>query len=72
MATRIILFTVFCFFLPGCGEAQFTDNFSDGDFTLNPTWEGDQSKFSINSGRMRLAAPAVAGNSYLATLGVAR
>src|SRR5258708_31111411 len=47
--------------------AQFTDNFSDGDFTGNPTWTGDNSKFIINSGKLKLQAPSVAETAFLST-----
>jgi hypothetical protein len=47
--------------------AQFSDNFSDGDFTTNPAWEGNDSKFSVSSGQLKLSAPAEAGNAFLST-----
>jgi hypothetical protein len=48
--------------------AQFTDNFSDGDFTANPTWSGDAANFSVQSEILRLTAPAVADQMYLSTV----
>jgi hypothetical protein len=31
------------------GNAQFIDNFSDGDFTTNPVWNGDAATYKINT-----------------------
>src|SRR5690348_13809265 len=47
--------------------AQFQDNFTDGDFSNNPGWLGDDSLFTVSSGQLHLQAPAVAGSAYLAT-----
>lgn len=47
---------------------QVMENFSDGNFTENPAWYGDTSHFIVNAnGQLQLSAPAVAGQSYLAT-----
>lgn len=49
--------------------AQITDNFSDGNFTSNPAWQGDAANFIVNTaGELQLNAPA-AGNSSLAVQG---
>jgi Lamin Tail Domain/Bacterial Ig-like domain len=47
--------------------AQFTDNFSDGDFAFSPIWSGMTAKFTISTGQLRLQAPAVGDIAYLST-----
>lgn len=47
--------------------SQFSDDFSDGDFTNNPTWFGDDANFSVQNNELRLTAPAAADQSYLVT-----
>ena len=48
--------------------AQFTDDFSDGDFLNNPTWIGDTSHFSVNiTSELQLDNAGQAGNSFLST-----
>lgn len=56
----------FLFLAPFFASAQFSDNFSDGNFSSNPTWVGDTDKFIIESGILKLN-DNVAGQSYLAT-----
>ncbi len=48
-------------------SAQFTDDFSDGDFTASPTWSGDDTEFEILNDTLHLNAPAVTDESYLST-----
>lgn len=56
-----------CLF-PVLGLGQFTDNFSDGDYTANPLWDGDTARFDVNgSNELWLNAPAVADTAVLYT-----
>ena len=46
-------------------HAQISDDFSDGNFTATPVWQGDVANFVVNtSGELQLNAPA-AGTSLL-------
>jgi hypothetical protein len=47
--------------------SQFSDSFADGDFTANPVWTGNNSKFIVSTNRLKLQAPAVNDNAYLST-----
>jgi hypothetical protein len=56
------------FFWNGAVRAQFSDDFSDGNFSSNPEWIGDTANFQINgNNQLQLMAPAVTGVSQLAT-----
>ena len=46
-------------------NAQLADNFTDGDFTSNPQWQGDSADFIVNSGGMLQLNSAIAVNSTL-------
>lgn len=52
--------------LPQVGMAQVTDAFNDGNFSINPVWQGTTDKFTANSGQLRLNGD-VAATSYLST-----
>ena len=60
------IFTAFLL-LPLIASAQLADNFSDGDFTGNPTWVGKTDSFYIDNGMLRSNGPQASSNIYLAT-----
>ena len=65
--TMKYILLVICLIFSQAISAQFVDTFSDGDFTQNPTWTGEDSRFSIDNLQLRLQAPAVASSAYLST-----
>ncbi|MEP2023392.1 lamin tail domain-containing protein, partial [Reichenbachiella sp.] len=60
------LITLLCLIQFQLSIAQISDDFSDGDFTNNPTWSGDDGDFTIDSEELHLDA-ASPGESYLTT-----
>ncbi|MFM7662227.1 MAG: lamin tail domain-containing protein [Bacteroidota bacterium] len=61
------LFVVFMLLLAAKVSAQVVDNFSDGDFTANPTWSGTTADFIVNSSQQLQLNNTVAATSYLST-----
>lgn len=63
---KIILFFLL---LPCFAQSQFIDDFSDGDFTTNPTWGGDVDSFQVNSSlQLQLNGSGLGdGTSWLST-----
>ena len=63
-----VLFSISLILLNLSSFAQFTDNFTDGDFTNNPTWTGNTTDFQVNTNfELQLNAPAVTSSKYLVT-----
>ncbi len=63
----------FCIFfamtLTGLSQLYLSDDFSDGDFSHNPPWMGDTSKFTVNGiGELQLNDQPVSGKALLYTL----
>ena len=58
----ILLFTSTIIF------AQFTDNFTDGDFTQNPVWTGDIDSFIVNVNHELQLNASASGYSYISTV----
>jgi hypothetical protein len=63
----IIFFLIPFLFTFHASFAQFADNFSDGDFTLNPVWQGSTSNFIINSSKQLQSKDTNANSTYLST-----
>ena len=60
----LLLFCLGCLF----SQAQFQDDFGDGNFTTNPVWNGSTADFTISGNKNWLQLKAgTAGNSYLST-----
>lgn len=49
------------------GFSQINDTFEDGNFSVNPTWSGTATDFSVIDGILQLAAAPVSSSSFLAT-----
>lgn len=64
MNLRLLLLPI-TFILTSVFYAQVSDNFTDGDFTQNPSWQGTNADFTVNaSGELQLNSLAAA-TSYL-------
>jgi hypothetical protein len=53
--------------LPLLSAAQVSDDFSDGDFSKNPSWNGDQAEFSVNAAHQLQLVSTGENNSALST-----
>jgi hypothetical protein len=48
-------------------KGQVTDDFSDGDFTVNPAWQGTTSDFIVNANQQMQLNNSIASTSYITT-----
>ncbi len=67
--SNLIPSVVVCFLLmfSSLASAQFYDPFSDGNYSLNPTWSGDTANFKVNASHRLQSKDTTAGRSYLST-----
>jgi len=68
MKTNYLFFyCIFCLIsAASIAQVGFNDDFSDGDFSTNPTWLGDTSKFQVNSSnQLQLNDSSASGIAYL-------
>ncbi len=59
---------ILLFLLPFTGFAQVWDDFSDGNFTQNPSWSGDIDRFEVNEDFQLQLKSDGEGTSHLATV----
>lgn len=58
-----------CLLLCIKGNSQFTDNFNDGDFTVNPAWVGNTADWMVNPSLQLQSNNTVASSTfYLSTI----
>lgn len=62
MRTTLLLFL----FLPLWAMAQVMDDFSDGNFTANPSWYGTDTCFTVNTGKQLQSSATFSGEACLA------
>jgi hypothetical protein len=62
-------FIPLAFALSSCSPVpcQINDNFSDGDFNMNPTWSGSTDIFVVNANQELQVFNTTGGQSYLST-----
>lgn len=61
------LFIVLTLLFPFLVWNQVIDDFSDGDFTANPAWNGTNSTYVVNANQQLQLSNSVAASSYLST-----
>ena len=67
MLKKALLLILSCYLFSA--KAQFSDSFSDSNFTFNPTWIGQDTNFKVDTNilQLRLNAPSATSQSFLST-----
>ncbi len=60
-------FGILFLFFAISAQAQFTEDFSDGDLTNNPTWSSDTIKFQVVNGQLQSNSTVINNTFYLST-----
>ncbi len=64
---KLLFFILVCWCFLEKSHAQVIDDFSDGDFSNNPTWSGTTGDFIVNGTQQLQLTSLVAGASYITT-----
>ena len=68
MREKVWVLFFLMFLLAKSASAQITEDFSDGDFTTNPAWTGDENDFIVNPGLQLQSNKTIANSTfYLST-----
>ncbi len=67
MNKRLIFCLPALLLLTMLSRAQFTENFSDGDFTANPVWGGSSADWVVNNGQLQSNNTVTNSTFYLST-----
>ena len=63
------ILTIALLFVGSLSFSQWTDDFSDGDYTNMPTWQGQMTNFEVDGlNQLHLNAPALTDTSYLSVV----
>ncbi|RCX03924.1 CHU domain-containing protein [Schleiferia thermophila] len=71
MKNKVLFYFVLLISWGAFGQSNWQDNFSDGDFTNNPSWNGTTANFRISNGELQLYDTTLSGISWLSTASTA-
>jgi len=64
MKTRSTLLISCCILFCAIGYGQFTENFNDGNFSVNPVWTGNTTDWTVNASLQLQSNNTVANSTY--------